>query len=68
MRPALSSTYSLINWFLTQEGEVKGHIKVIFSGLSTCKIPEIIKSNILLKAIFTVFIVFLPILFLNLIY
>ncbi|RHX90857.1 dTDP-4-dehydrorhamnose reductase family protein [Leptospira stimsonii] len=43
----LNSNYSLVNWFLSQNHEVKGFTKAIFSGLPTCEIAEIIGKLIL---------------------
>jgi dTDP-4-dehydrorhamnose reductase len=43
----LNSNVSLIDWFLSQEGETKGFSKAIFSGLPTCYIARILAENIL---------------------
>jgi dTDP-4-dehydrorhamnose reductase len=43
----LSSNVSLIDWFLSQDGNTKGFSKAIFSGLPTCVIAKIIAENIL---------------------
>jgi dTDP-4-dehydrorhamnose reductase len=42
----LSSNVSLIDWFLSQEGETKGFSKAIFSGLPTCYIAKVLVDNI----------------------
>lgn len=43
----LSSNVSLIDWFLSQDGNTKGFSKAIFSGLPTCVIAKIIAENII---------------------
>jgi dTDP-4-dehydrorhamnose reductase len=43
----LSSNVSLINWFLSQNGNTKGFSKAIFTGLPTCVIAKIIAENII---------------------
>jgi len=43
----LSSSVSLVNWFLSQEGETKGFSKAIFSGLPTCYIAKLLAEHIL---------------------
>ncbi|RHX91210.1 NAD(P)-dependent oxidoreductase [Leptospira yasudae] len=43
----LNSNYSLVDWFLSQEGEVKGYKKAIFSGFPSIEIAEIIKNVII---------------------
>ena len=40
----LSSSNSLVDWFLAQENEVKGYDKAIFSGLPTCELAEVIRD------------------------
>lgn len=45
----LNSNNSLINWFLSQEREVKGYTSAIFSGLPTCELAEIIRDFIVPK-------------------
>jgi len=42
----LSSNLSLIDWFLSQEGQVKGFTKAIFSGLPTCYIARVLSEKI----------------------
>jgi dTDP-4-dehydrorhamnose reductase len=43
----LNSSVSLIDWFLSQTGEVKGFSKAIFSGLPTCYVAKLLAENIL---------------------
>ena len=38
---------SLINWFLAQEGNVRGFTKAIFSGLPTIEISRVIETHVL---------------------
>jgi dTDP-4-dehydrorhamnose reductase len=45
----LSSNNSLIDWFLSQQSEVKGYSKAIFSGIPTCIIARILKEYIFSK-------------------
>lgn len=45
----LNSAVSLIDWFLSQEGEVNGFSKAIFSGLPTCYIAKLLAEKILLN-------------------
>ncbi len=43
----LSSNRSLLEWFLSQQNEVKGFNKAIFSGLTTVELSKVIKDVIL---------------------
>jgi dTDP-4-dehydrorhamnose reductase len=43
----LKTEHSLINWFLAQEGSVKGYTKAFFSGLPTCELARVIADFIL---------------------
>lgn len=43
----LNSSVSLIDWFLSQAGEVKGFSKAIFSGLPTCYVAKLLAENFL---------------------
>ncbi len=43
----LSSAHSLVDWFLSQNGEVRGYTKAIFSGLPTVELARIIKHYVL---------------------
>jgi dTDP-4-dehydrorhamnose reductase len=42
----LNSSVSLIDWFLSQEGQVSGYSKAIFSGLPTCYIAQLLIDKI----------------------
>lgn len=43
----LNSQDSLVDWFLSQQGAVKGYKKAIFSGLPTVELAEVIKNFVL---------------------
>lgn len=43
----LNSKQSLVDWFLSQEGEVKGFSKAIFSGLPTVELAKVMKDFVL---------------------
>ncbi|NWE45767.1 dTDP-4-dehydrorhamnose reductase family protein [Pseudomonas gingeri] len=43
----LGSSYSLIDWFLSQEGCVKGFAKAVFSGLPTVELARVMKDYVL---------------------
>lgn len=43
----LTSSRSLIDWFLAQEGKVPGYRKAVFSGLPTVEIARIIDEHII---------------------
>lgn len=43
----LTSSNSLVDWFLAQEGEVKGYEKAIFSGLPTCELAAVIRDVVI---------------------
>ncbi len=45
----LAGSRSLLNWFLAQEGEVKGFRKAIFSGLPTVEMARIIRDYVIPK-------------------
>lgn len=45
----LSSSHSLVDWFLAQRGEIKGYRKAIFSGLPTCELAAIIRDVVIPK-------------------
>lgn len=42
----LSSRHGLVEWFLSQEGQVRGFAKAIFSGLPTVELSRIIRDVI----------------------
>ncbi|TWD44503.1 SDR family oxidoreductase [Pseudomonas sp. SJZ131] len=43
----LNSTFSLVDWFLSQSGSVKGFAKAIFSGLPTVELARVIRDFVL---------------------
>ena len=43
----LAGARSLINWFLSQPGPVKGYRRAIFSGLPTVEIARVIRDHVL---------------------
>ena len=43
----LSGNRSLVNWFLSQEGPVKGFTKAIFSGLPTVELSRVVRDYVL---------------------
>jgi dTDP-4-dehydrorhamnose reductase len=43
----LNSSKSLINWFLSQEGSVKGYKNAIFSGLPTNEMAKVIRDYVI---------------------
>lgn len=43
----LGSAHGLVDWFLSQEGSVKGYTKAIFSGFPTLELARIIKDVVL---------------------
>ena len=43
----LSSAHGLVNWFLAQEGPVRGFTKAIFSGLPTVELARVIRDAVL---------------------
>ncbi|MEQ5321975.1 SDR family oxidoreductase [Providencia rettgeri] len=45
----LTSSVSLVDWFLSQENEVNGFSKAIFSGLPTCYIAKILAELIFIN-------------------
>lgn len=40
----LNSTYALVDWFLAQQGSIKGYKKAIFSGLPTIELARVMKD------------------------
>jgi dTDP-4-dehydrorhamnose reductase len=46
----LNSAKSLVNWFLSQSGEVKGFSKAVFSGLPTIEITRIVREFVIPNA------------------
>lgn len=45
----LGGTRSLVNWFLSQNGEVEGFTKAIFSGLPTVELSNVVHDHVLPK-------------------
>ena len=43
----LEGNRSLINWFLSQEGEVRGFTRAIFSGLPTVELANVIRTHVI---------------------
>ncbi len=43
----LSGNHSLVNWFLSRQGSVKGYTNAIFSGLPTVEISRIVMEYVL---------------------
>lgn len=43
----LGSQFSLIDWFLAQEGPIKGYAKAIFSGLPTIELARVMKDYVI---------------------
>lgn len=43
----LESAYSLIDWFLCQQGSIKGYTKAIFSGLPTIMVARVIRDLVI---------------------
>jgi dTDP-4-dehydrorhamnose reductase len=43
----LQSSHSLLEWFLSQEGQCKGYTRAIFSGLPTTVLAEIVRDTII---------------------
>lgn len=43
----LSSNKSLIDWFLSQQGSIKGYSKAVFSGLPTVELARVIMDYVL---------------------
>lgn len=45
-----NSAYQLIDWFLSQQGPIKGYSRAIFSGLPTAEMARILADYVLPKA------------------
>src|SRR5690606_11000101 len=43
----LGSNYALVDWFLSQEGQVRGFTKAIFSGLPTVELARVMKDFVI---------------------
>lgn len=45
----LASSHSLVDWFLSSKGEVRGFSRAIFSGLPTVELARVMKDHVLLR-------------------
>lgn len=45
----INSNHALLEWFLSQENEVKGYIKAVFSGVPTFELARIIRDFVIPK-------------------
>ncbi|MEQ9107764.1 MAG: SDR family oxidoreductase [Limnobacter sp.] len=45
----LGTSFALLEWFLAQQGSVKGFSKAIFSGVPTCELAHIVMNHVLPK-------------------
>lgn len=43
----IGSAHSLIDWFLAQQGEIKGYRKAIFSGLPTVEVARVLRDYVI---------------------
>jgi dTDP-4-dehydrorhamnose reductase len=43
----LQSAHSLVGWFLSQDGQVRGFTKAVFSGLPTVELARVIRDHVL---------------------
>ena len=43
----LNSSFSLVDWFLSQSGSVKGYAKAIFSGLPTVELARVVRDFVI---------------------
>jgi len=43
----LQGNHSLVDWFLSQAGPVKGYQRAIFSGLPTCELARVVRDYVL---------------------
>lgn len=43
----LNSQYALVDWFLSQDGPVKGYAQAIYSGLPTRELSEVIQNYVI---------------------
>ncbi|WP_407330994.1 dTDP-4-dehydrorhamnose reductase family protein [Enterovibrio sp. 27052020O] len=43
----LDSSVSLVDWFLSQSGQVKGYSQAIFSGLPTCYVAKVLLEKVI---------------------
>lgn len=45
----LGTSYALVDWFLSQQGKVKGYTKAVFSGLPTVELAQVMHDWVLPK-------------------
>jgi dTDP-4-dehydrorhamnose reductase len=43
----LNSTHGLVDWFLSQQGSIRGYSRAIFSGLTTVELARVIRDLVL---------------------
>lgn len=43
----LRSSHGLIDWFLSQQAQVKGYTKAVFSGLPTCELARVVRDFVI---------------------
>lgn len=43
----LGTAHGLIDWFLAQQGRIKGYTEAIFSGLPTCELARVIRDIVI---------------------
>lgn len=43
----LTSNYALVDWFLAQQGSIKGYTRAVFSGLPTIELARVMKDFVL---------------------
>jgi dTDP-4-dehydrorhamnose reductase len=43
----MNSAHSLVGWFLTQSGTVKGYSKAVFSGLPTAVLAQVMRDHVI---------------------
>lgn len=43
----LQGNHSLVDWFLSQNGSVKGYRRAVFSGLPTCELARVVRDYVL---------------------
>lgn len=54
----LNSNYALLDWFLSQEGQVKGYTKAIFSGMPTVELARVMHDWYCRSTLYAVCIMF----------
>ncbi len=43
----LRSAHGLVDWFLSQQGRVKGYTSAVFSGLPTCELARVVRDHVI---------------------